>query len=194
MRRGSAATSSRLRREAAATTAADTCSASAAGMSRASTPQLRCADRKTRCGGRQLLQRYGRCVRIAAHQESDLDRSRGAVLVRRGKGGKRREVGMDRTSRSRRRGCQAAVRAASAAARSCDRDGARGRRCDSASTRARVGQASPADPTPQHPGLANSSGHAVVLSRVLLPDSSVTSRSRHSASCWSISRPLGVES
>jgi site-specific recombinase XerD len=29
-------------------------------------------------------------------QESDLDRSRGAVLVRRGKGGKRREVGMDR--------------------------------------------------------------------------------------------------
>jgi integrase len=27
--------------------------------------------------------------------ESDLDRSRGAVLVRRGKGGKRREVGMD---------------------------------------------------------------------------------------------------
>ena len=29
-------------------------------------------------------------------QESDLDRGRGAVLVRRGKGGKRREVGMDR--------------------------------------------------------------------------------------------------
>jgi integrase len=29
-------------------------------------------------------------------QESDLDRSRGAVLVRRGQGGKRREVGMDR--------------------------------------------------------------------------------------------------
>jgi integrase len=29
-------------------------------------------------------------------QESDLDRARGAVLVRRGKGGKRREVGMDR--------------------------------------------------------------------------------------------------
>lgn len=29
-------------------------------------------------------------------QESDLDRSRGAVLVRRGNGGKRREVGMDR--------------------------------------------------------------------------------------------------
>jgi site-specific recombinase XerD len=32
-------------------------------------------------------------------QESDLDRSRGAVLVRRGKGGKRREVGMDRWAR-----------------------------------------------------------------------------------------------
>ena len=31
-----------------------------------------------------------------ALQEIDLDRSRGAVLVRRGKGGKRREVGMDR--------------------------------------------------------------------------------------------------
>jgi site-specific recombinase XerD len=31
-----------------------------------------------------------------ALQESDLDRSRGAVLVRSGKGGKRREVGMDR--------------------------------------------------------------------------------------------------
>jgi site-specific recombinase XerD len=31
-----------------------------------------------------------------ALQESDLDRGRGAVLVRRGKGGKRREVGMDR--------------------------------------------------------------------------------------------------
>jgi len=31
-----------------------------------------------------------------ALQESDLDRSRGAVLVRRGKRGKRREVGMDR--------------------------------------------------------------------------------------------------
>ena len=28
--------------------------------------------------------------------ESDLDPGRGAVLVRRGKGGKRREVGMDR--------------------------------------------------------------------------------------------------
>ena len=32
---------------------------------------------------------------LALHQ-SDLDRGRGAVLVRRGKGGKRREVGMDR--------------------------------------------------------------------------------------------------
>ena len=32
---------------------------------------------------------------LALH-ESDLDRGRGAVLVRRGKGGKRREVGMDR--------------------------------------------------------------------------------------------------
>lgn len=31
-----------------------------------------------------------------ALQESDLDRSRGAALVRRGKGGKHREVGMDR--------------------------------------------------------------------------------------------------
>jgi site-specific recombinase XerD len=30
-----------------------------------------------------------------ALQESDLDRTRGAVLVRCGKGGKRREVGMD---------------------------------------------------------------------------------------------------
>jgi hypothetical protein len=29
-------------------------------------------------------------------QESDLDRSRGAVLIRRGKGGNRRAVGMDR--------------------------------------------------------------------------------------------------
>jgi site-specific recombinase XerD len=31
-----------------------------------------------------------------ALQESDLDHGRGAILVRRGKGGKRREVGMDR--------------------------------------------------------------------------------------------------
>jgi hypothetical protein len=44
-----------------------------------------------------LLWRAG--VRISealALQESDLDRSRGAVLIRRGKNGKRREVGMDR--------------------------------------------------------------------------------------------------
>jgi len=44
-----------------------------------------------------LLWRAG--LRISeglALQESDLDRSRGAVLVRRGKGGKRQEVGMDR--------------------------------------------------------------------------------------------------
>ena len=34
--------------------------------------------------------------RSARAVESDLDRTRGAVLVRRGKGGKRREVGMDR--------------------------------------------------------------------------------------------------
>jgi integrase len=31
--------------------------------------------------------------------ESDLDRARGAILVRRGKGGKRREVGMDNWGR-----------------------------------------------------------------------------------------------
>jgi Phage integrase family len=40
-------------------------------------------------------------VRISealALNESDLDRSRGAILVRRGKGGKRREVGMDRSA------------------------------------------------------------------------------------------------
>jgi hypothetical protein len=44
-----------------------------------------------------LLWRAG--VRISealSLQESDLDRTRGAVLVRHGKGGKRREVGMDR--------------------------------------------------------------------------------------------------
>ena len=34
--------------------------------------------------------------RGALAPETDLDRTRGAVLVRRGKGGKRREVGMDR--------------------------------------------------------------------------------------------------
>ena len=44
-----------------------------------------------------LLWRAGlRMSEALALQESDLDRSRGAVLVRRGKGGKRREVGMDR--------------------------------------------------------------------------------------------------
>jgi integrase len=44
-----------------------------------------------------LLWRAGlRISEALALQESDLDRSRGAVLVRRGKGCKRREVGMDR--------------------------------------------------------------------------------------------------
>jgi integrase len=44
-----------------------------------------------------LLWRAGlRISEAFALQESDLDRARGAVLVRRGKGGKRREVGMDR--------------------------------------------------------------------------------------------------
>src|SRR4030081_3510712 len=44
-----------------------------------------------------LLWRAGlRISEARALQESDLDRSRGAVLIRRGKGGKRREVGMDR--------------------------------------------------------------------------------------------------
>jgi len=44
-----------------------------------------------------LLWRAGlRISEALALQESDLDRSRGAVLVRRGKGGRRREVGMDR--------------------------------------------------------------------------------------------------
>src|SRR5436189_3996769 len=44
-----------------------------------------------------LLWRAG--VRISeplSLQENDLDRTRGAVVVRQGKGGKRREVGMDR--------------------------------------------------------------------------------------------------
>src|SRR5436309_5971208 len=46
-----------------------------------------------------LLWRAGlRISEAFALQESDLDRSRGAVLVRRGKGGKRREVRMDRWS------------------------------------------------------------------------------------------------
>ncbi len=44
-----------------------------------------------------VLWRAGlRISEAPALQESDLDRTRGAVLVRRGKGGKRREVGMDR--------------------------------------------------------------------------------------------------
>jgi integrase len=44
-----------------------------------------------------LLWRSGlRISEALSLQESDLDASRGAVLVRRGKGGKRREVGMDR--------------------------------------------------------------------------------------------------
>src|ERR1700676_1618934 len=44
-----------------------------------------------------LLWRAGlRISEALSLQEGDLDRSRGAVLVRRGKGGKRREVGMDR--------------------------------------------------------------------------------------------------
>lgn len=44
-----------------------------------------------------LLWRAGlRISEALSLQESDLDRFRGAVLVRRGKGGKRREVGMDR--------------------------------------------------------------------------------------------------
>lgn len=43
-----------------------------------------------------LLWRAGlRISEALALQESDLDRSRGAVIVRHGKGGKRREVGMD---------------------------------------------------------------------------------------------------
>ncbi len=44
-----------------------------------------------------LLWRAGLRISEALElQGSDLDRGRGAVLVRRGKGGKRREVGMDR--------------------------------------------------------------------------------------------------
>src|SRR5437763_15494084 len=37
-----------------------------------------------------------RIIEALALTESDLDAARGAILVRRGKGGKRREVGMDR--------------------------------------------------------------------------------------------------
>ena len=44
-----------------------------------------------------VLWRAGlRISEALALAESDLDRARGAILVRRGKGGKRREVGMDR--------------------------------------------------------------------------------------------------
>ena len=44
-----------------------------------------------------VLWRAGlRVSEALALAESDFDRTRGAVLVRRGKGGKRREVGMDR--------------------------------------------------------------------------------------------------
>ena len=44
-----------------------------------------------------ILWRAGlRISEALALQESDLDHGRGAILVRRGKGGKRREVGMDR--------------------------------------------------------------------------------------------------
>jgi integrase len=42
--------------------------------------------------------RIGEALALA---ESDLDASRGAVLVRRGKGGRRREVGMDRWGKRR---------------------------------------------------------------------------------------------
>lgn len=43
-----------------------------------------------------VLWRAGlRISEALALAESDLDRDRGAILVRRGKGGKRREVGMD---------------------------------------------------------------------------------------------------
>jgi hypothetical protein len=43
-----------------------------------------------------MLARGATDQRALALQENDLARSRGAVLIRRGKGGKRREVGMDR--------------------------------------------------------------------------------------------------
>ncbi len=44
-----------------------------------------------------MLWRAGlRISEALALTESDLDRARGSVMVRHGKGGKRREVGMDR--------------------------------------------------------------------------------------------------
>jgi integrase len=76
--------------------------------------------------------------------ETDLDASRGAVLVRRGKGGRRREVGMDRWALEQlqnRCACRrsTAVRSTPAAPRSCRRDGTRRRsaRRNSAPARAR---------------------------------------------------------
>jgi integrase len=49
-----------------------------------------------------VLWRAGlRISEALALTESDLDTARGAVLVRRGKGGKRREVGMDRWGKRR---------------------------------------------------------------------------------------------
>ncbi len=66
------------------------------GLARASTV----IRRKTRIRLRALIVLLWRAgLRISealALQESDLNSSGGAVLVRRGKGGKRREVGMDR--------------------------------------------------------------------------------------------------
>lgn len=55
------------------------------------------ADGHRLCALIVLLWRAGlRISEALALQESDLDRGRGAVLVRHGKGGRRREVGMDR--------------------------------------------------------------------------------------------------
>jgi site-specific recombinase XerD len=49
-----------------------------------------------------VLWRAGlRVSEALALAESDLDASRGAILVRHGKGGKRREVGMDRWGKRR---------------------------------------------------------------------------------------------
>jgi integrase len=97
-----------------------------------------------------VLWRAGlRISEALALQESDLDSGRGAVLVRRGKGGKRREVGMDRWAwdqldpwleiRCGLRGRPALVRPAPATACPCSRDGTRGRpaRGDPTAARAR---------------------------------------------------------